>query len=455
VPFVIGIYYGPKTKPGNSNEFLKMFVDECLILQSEGITANDKVYSFRISCIVADAPARSFVKCIVSHNSLHGCEKCVQEGVYFGRATWPYSKNLELRNDSSFQNLDYEDHQHSKSRLSDLEIGLVSQVPLEYMHLICLGVMKRLIRIWVEKGPRHCRLGSVSRDELSNRLVTLAKVMPREFSRKPRSLKDFKFWKATEFRSFLLYYGPHVLKDILSKELYEHFLVFHCAMYILCSHLSREKKWVAYANELLHLFVGNVPKLYSKEVLNYSIHNLLHVCEDVNNFGCLDNYSAFPFENFMSRLKRLVRGPNRPLQQISKRIQEMSDSGGIPCVVKSRGSDGSAVRTISPSQLNGCCLSTFFPDSSFLTEDRRIGIVKAIESNNSGVYVLECDIFQTKEDFFQLPLRSSMIGIFLVKNRVPGCKVLSNQILTKSVLLPAQGDGQFVCIPYCNTERLS
>ncbi|XP_046400910.1 uncharacterized protein LOC124167123 [Ischnura elegans] len=131
VPFVIGIFYGPETKRSNSNEVLKMFVDECLILQSEGIKANKNTYSFRVSCVVADAPARSFVKCIASHNSLHGCEKCVQEDVFVGRATWPYSKTLQLRKDCTFKNIGYKDHQRDKSRLSDLDLGLVTQVPLD------------------------------------------------------------------------------------------------------------------------------------------------------------------------------------------------------------------------------------------------------------------------------------------------------------------------------------
>lgn len=59
--------------------------------------------------------------------------------------------------------------------------------------------------------------------------------MPYEYHRKPRSLLDFRLWKATEFRQFLLYTGPVVLKNILREDVYFNFLSLHVAMIILVS----------------------------------------------------------------------------------------------------------------------------------------------------------------------------------------------------------------------------
>ena len=44
-----------------------------------------------------------------------------------------------------------------------------------------------------------------------------------EFARQPRRLQELDRWMATEFRQFLLYTGPLVLKGIVSKELFQHF----------------------------------------------------------------------------------------------------------------------------------------------------------------------------------------------------------------------------------------
>jgi len=39
-------------------------------------------------------------------------------------------------------------------------------------------------------------------------------------------------------------------------------------------------------------------------------------------YGPLDNVSEFPFENYMGSLKKMLRKPDKPLQQIIKRYNE-------------------------------------------------------------------------------------------------------------------------------------
>ena len=45
--------------------------------------------------------------------------------------------------------------------------------------------------------------------------------------------------------------------------------------------------------------------------------------DDVRNFGSLDSFSAYPFENHLQRIKNLVRKSAKPLQQIVKRLSEL------------------------------------------------------------------------------------------------------------------------------------
>ena len=59
-----------------------------------------------------------------------------------------------------------------------------------------------------------------------------------------------------------------------------------------------------YAHELLHLFVSQTGQLYGKDVLVYNVHSLIHLAADVQNFGPLDSFSAFPLENFLGKLKK-------------------------------------------------------------------------------------------------------------------------------------------------------
>ena len=50
-----------------------------------------------------------------------------------------------MRNEDDFNAVNYADHQHSKSELIDYKIPCISKFALDYMHLVCLGVTKRML----------------------------------------------------------------------------------------------------------------------------------------------------------------------------------------------------------------------------------------------------------------------------------------------------------------------
>jgi hypothetical protein len=55
------------------------------------------------------------------------------------------------------------------SRLEKLKLDMVFQIPLDYMHLVNLGIVKKLLTIWVD-GPPPFKLGSVQIKLISDRL---------------------------------------------------------------------------------------------------------------------------------------------------------------------------------------------------------------------------------------------------------------------------------------------
>lgn len=57
--------------------------------------------------------------------------------------------------------------------------------------------------------------------------------------------------------------------------------------------------------------------------MSHNIHNMLQLSNDVKPFGTLDHFSAFPFENKLQQLKRLVHKGDKPLPQVVKRIYEI------------------------------------------------------------------------------------------------------------------------------------
>ena len=157
-PFVVGIFSG-NGKPGNLEEFLRKFVDEVILLLENGICYCDRIYDVVLNCFVCDAPARAFIKNIKGHSGYYGCEKCIQEGEYHKKMTFPLTNAL-LRSDESFARMEQEEHHKGPSPLTALSMGMVSKFPLDYMHLVCLGVVKRFLTAWL-RGPLKCRLSGL------------------------------------------------------------------------------------------------------------------------------------------------------------------------------------------------------------------------------------------------------------------------------------------------------
>ncbi|KYN21546.1 hypothetical protein ALC57_06079 [Trachymyrmex cornetzi] len=318
-PFIVGVYHGFK-KPQCCNSFLKYFRDECLEIFRNGIVVEyDKQISVKITVkmnvFICDAPTKLFVKGIKGHNAYFGCGNCIQEGDYVeNRVTFP-EINARLRSDESFKLKHQEEHHKITSILEDLNIGIITQFPLDYMHLVLLGVMKRLLQFWI-KGKQNVRLTTTQIVRSSTHLLSMASFLPKEFARKPRRLDEVDRFKATELRQLLLYTGPVIFCKILSRDKYVHFLSLSVAIRILAYNFHN------YAHSLLMYFVENYSALYGRQHMSYNVHNLVHLCDYVKLWGTLDEFSAFKYENYMQKIKSKIKSSSRPLQQLINRCIE-------------------------------------------------------------------------------------------------------------------------------------
>ncbi|CAN7940366.1 unnamed protein product [Ixodes hexagonus] len=382
-PFVVSLHCD-KGKPLDLSKFLGRFLDEVEQVTTNGMFYKGTSISVRLTAIVCDAPARSFVKRIKGHTGYHGCERCCQKGLHIeGRMTFP-ELDAPLRTDESFRNRDDPYHHVGDSPFVQLGVDMISVFPLDYMHLVCLGVMRRLLQTWVRgRGS----LKTAQQQKLNKRLKACAKAFSQHFQRKPRGVDEVDRWKATEFRTFLLYVGPVVLKGLLPDHQYEHFLLFHVATRILASpahHIEHN----SFARDLLHFFVQEygTSSLYGARQLTYNVHSLCHLAEECLTHGPLDAFSAFPFENFLGKLKRLLRTKTKPLSQVSRRVSENVGGTLFP--------------TPSPEP------DTMHEGSCYLLDNSPAIIVKV--SGNT----CEAAPLKNARDFFTVPVKSTALNIF-------------------------------------------
>lgn len=142
-------------------------------------------------------------------------------------------------------------------------------------------------------------------------LSNFNKTRPKEIHRKVRSLIHIKFWKGTEFRTFLLYLGVAVLKYFLPNDEYLLYLRLHIAVSICSS--QRYAPYLPKAREQFNKFIEDYIDIYGIDSITSNVHNLTHVVDDVEKFGPLSNFSSYEFEKKLHHIQLL-------LEQVARRL---------------------------------------------------------------------------------------------------------------------------------------
>jgi len=98
-------------------------------------------------------------------------------------------------------------------------------------------------------------------------------------------------------------------------------LILHVAVTIL-SNSMHINCYSDYPKSLLEYFVNTFIILYGKENASSNIHNLLHLHDDAIKFGTLKEFSAFPFENYLQSILKMIRKNDKILKQTVCQISE-------------------------------------------------------------------------------------------------------------------------------------
>ncbi|KMQ85236.1 hypothetical protein RF55_16325 [Lasius niger] len=314
-PFIISIYFG-KHDPDDVDKFLLDFINEADELCNNGYLRNDRTYLFSIRHYIFDAPARSLIKCSKGHCGYASCEKCIVWGTRVNNRTVFLDLNAPLRTDESFRNQEQPYHHRGVSPLLRIKAGLVSQFRLDSMHLVYEGVFKRLLEAWIY-WPGSWKFHLTIFQRICSTLKQIKSSCPLDFNRPPRSLEELSFFKATEYRRLCIYDGVRVFKEIPDENLYKHFLLLHCGIYILAGPFHQTLN--NFANKLLRTFIEHAAVIFEDKFIVYNVHALCHLADECATHGPLDSFSAFQFENKLKSIKETLKSGFRPLEQVAKR----------------------------------------------------------------------------------------------------------------------------------------
>ena len=439
-PFLVSLFYG-KHKPDPIDDYLDDILNELGSIVSTTQAYMEKTYSVNVRSFICDAPARELLKGIVHHGGYHSCERCTIVGEYKGRVVFSRRERTLPRTDDEFRSFSYHSagkcHQHYVTALLRLTgFDLIKGFVLDSMHLVFLGVMRRLL--FVIRGSdkmktlRKGRLAKRLLTKVNEQLSDMNGKLPSEFARQPRSLEDLEYWKATEFRSFLMYTGMIVLKGIVTDDQYKHFLTLCLGIRLLSSPDTEYRtEHLEYSRNLLTYFVEKSSLIYGAEFVVYNVHGLIHIADDVEFFGLpLQSISAFPFENHLQMIKHSIRGRHNPVSEVVKRHEEFS-----------------AVRK--EKHVREILVSTFPKDSCFKTSTRILVLKKKIDKQS---FLCHSYKISQLDNLFSSPIESQQVGIHYVRagTRHSECVMNKSQLVDKCAHLPYKRG--FVVIPLVHLQ---
>lgn len=483
--FVIGVFGGAK-KPSSFNDYLRMLVDELQLMKVDGGFLCD-ITNTRLPVdivnVCCDAAARSSVRCVRAFNFRNGCDRCKVRGNIIDHRMTFINQGAELRQDSDFDKPidsdDEDEYRTGHSILRGVGLGMVSQFPFDYMHLVCLGVVRAIARM-LYSGRNGGRLTATVLSEICENMAGCAARIPKEFQRRCRTLYESSRWKATECRQFLLYTGPVVMNNTgVDRQQYENFLYFSVAIRCLCSN-ELINQYLKFVQGALKYFVQQFGEIYGEQFVVYNVHSLIHLADDARMYGTLDNFSCFEYESFLGVVKDLAhkRKTTHIVQQICRRLSERDfviSSGSDTCdkvrhaVARKQHTKGPIIAGLDSYVQyremfwNGQLIALTFSDSCVMLDGEVcivMNILKLFEASTKITLLYQ--VFGVQTDFFTLPLKpapdfvgsplySSRVGIWKVSNlktnELKRAKTTMLKSIVKCVLLPTTVEGTYVAMP--------
>ncbi|CAC5378361.1 unnamed protein product [Mytilus coruscus] len=312
--FTVALSYG-QTKPANL-DFLYDTITDLDNIMHNGLMYSGVNIKIKLRCVVCDAPAKCMVKGIKLYSGYFGCDRCDQRGNWFGRMTYQDTDDLSVRTNDSFRRQTNPEHHNRDSPFCTLDIDMIAQFPIDYMHQCCLGVMKRLILIWI-RGKKEVKMSALHSEQISNRLL------------------------------------------------------------------------------------------------------------DAVKFGSLDAFSAFPFENFMQRIKRMVRSGKNPIVQIAKRLDEIENVKQAAKSVKEANIETKRPNNFYVISDSSCC--------------EVVSTTNIDDGNNRKK--LMCRFYERCEPLSDQPCNLGIIGAYKGNDRHSRMKIVSPGILKQKAIMIEKDNG--------------
>ncbi|KAL7289509.1 hypothetical protein TKK_0016694 [Trichogramma kaykai] len=307
-----------RKKPDMKN-FLKVFSDMFNDLREKGIKCqlkgndlNLKLYAL-VCCV--DTVARAPMQGLTQFNGKYGCSWCLHPTKYKYRASRYPVQIVSLRTVEDTMNILNslgDNNSFGFKEISPLillkDFNIIEGFTPDYMHCYLGGVGKQITNYFI-----NSRNVEVYQDYL-NKIK-----FPYQVCRIARPLSHSKYWKCREWENWILYASLPIFSTSLEQDEIEYWGLLVYSLYLLLKENITIRE-LDKADELLHIFVAKTEKNFHEKAMTFNVHQLLHICHSVKNWGPVWVHSAFAFESGNHELLQAIHSGRGIISQILRYI---------------------------------------------------------------------------------------------------------------------------------------
>lgn len=425
-PILLFGYYCGKKKP-QEPIFLKRFVEEFNELFFNYEFNGERVHLVW-NFTIMDLQAVTYIHGIPGPTAKVACLYCNAKAKTRRvngklKVIHPLKIGRRLRTDDDFRSKRFPNfHRYESPLVHHFGVKFVSKTLIDVMHCVYIGNVNRLVTKWFNGLGKYGKpiYSARVKAAISNEILRIHQYICSEFNRKPGRLELLGTYKATEWRTILLFIGVICFKGFIPSQHYNHFMKLHVAMTILTDEeLYREMNEVA--RELLEEYVKDADRIYPDGTLStHNLHLLLHLAQQSFLNGPVETFSSFDFESFMCPFKRNFHSGHKAAAQGYKREMERLDlalNSVDPTEKKTSVSykfigkavDGKFFKLIA----GDCLLSTKQKDKFVLTSRGEICSINFFKTNGTEI-TANVKKFVDIEDLYEKPIVSSALNIVQV-----------------------------------------
>lgn len=219
------------------------------------------------------------------------------------------------------------------------------------------------------------------------------------------------------------------------------------------------------ADNLLKTFIKHCEFIYGSEFYVYNTHVLCHLAQEAEQFGTLDCFSAFPFENFLGVIKGFIRSPHHPLQQIYRRLSErnfvyLKPEFSTSNLSFGKDNDGPTINLLVVKQykkmlyknLTFCISSYSCADAYCMMKNNLVVEIHNICINKNGETIVVGKQFMMYKPLYTYPIDSRDLSIYVVNDLSDLLAWNILDISSKCIVFPNKPDNlSYVSFPLLHT----